>query len=241
MKTWEIILLILSVFAGASACKQQTQRVAQPKAITSEPVLPDTIHIGKYILQLDTSSEADFLKLSSVVFDTSEQVNLLRDSQWVKRNGDTLIFSTDRGDYVTLFNIQSDAPDSFSVFEYKGRLNTINHTLSMGMFYEWYYYLLINSFTGDTTDTWGWPEVSPNGKMIISVNADIEAGFTNNGIQIFDVTNGSIMLAGEKEIDYWGPEEVRWINNREAILKILFLNAGSGNPYRYGYLRLTIR
>lgn len=239
MKTWKTILLIVSVLAVISACKQRHQMVARPEATTSKSVLPDTIHIGKHILQLDTASEADFLKLSKLAFDTSELTNLQRDSQWVKRSGDTLFFVTDNS-IVTLTNVNSD-DDSYSQYDYWGRISGINQYLSSGSFYEWYNYFLISSKTGDTTILWGAPEVSPDSKKIISVNADIEAGFTNNGIQIFDMADSRVIHAGEKEIDAWGPEEVRWINNHQAILKIMFLNAGSGKPYRYGYLRLTIK
>lgn len=239
MKTLKTIVLIVSVLVSVNACKQHAQPAAKAEENVNKYGLPDTIHIGKHVLQLDTSSEAAFLKLGELVFDTSEQMNLTRDSQWVKRNGDTLFFVTASG-VATLTNVNAD-DDSYSQYSYYGKIPGTDQYLTLGLFYEWYNYFLISSKTGDTTILWGAPEVSPDKKLLITANADLEAGFTNNGLQLFGLEDGNIVSAGEKLIDEWGPEEIRWVNNNQAIAKMVFISSDGKITYRYGYVRLTIR
>ncbi|KAB1160469.1 hypothetical protein F7018_00915 [Tenacibaculum aiptasiae] len=80
-------------------------------------------------------------------------------------------------------------------------------------------YKLINDISGETTKLFGRPYFSENGKFLISVNSDIEAGYSNNGFQLFQNINGKLKNIGSYKPDGWGPFSAKWIDNSTVILK----------------------
>jgi hypothetical protein len=79
-------------------------------------------------------------------------------------------------------------------------------------------YKLINSQNGEVTNLIGRPYFSPNGNYLISVNADIEAGYSDNGLQFFINKNGILTLIGAFDPYSWGPISAKWIDNNSLIL-----------------------
>jgi len=79
-------------------------------------------------------------------------------------------------------------------------------------------YKLINYDNGEVTDIIGRPYFSPNGKYMIAINADIEAGYSANGFQLFENNNGKLkkLITFEPE---WGPFSAKWIDNNTVIMK----------------------
>lgn len=80
-------------------------------------------------------------------------------------------------------------------------------------------YKLINDQNGHTTDLFGRPYFSKNGKFIISISADIEAGYNRNGFQLFHNTDGELQKIGDYEPRAWGPYSAKWKDSSTIILK----------------------
>jgi len=80
-------------------------------------------------------------------------------------------------------------------------------------------YKLINDKDGEVTDLYGRPYFSRNGEYVISVNVDIEAGYSRNGFQLFQNSNGKLKNIGNYEPNGWGPYSAKWKDNSTVILK----------------------
>ena len=80
-------------------------------------------------------------------------------------------------------------------------------------------YFLLNSLTGDKTYTIGRVFFSPNNKFLISINGDIEAGYSSNGFQLFSFDRNKNLKEIWNYSPDWGPEEIMWIDNTTLIVK----------------------
>jgi hypothetical protein len=80
-------------------------------------------------------------------------------------------------------------------------------------------YKLVNYLDGTVTPIIGRPYFSPDGQYIISVNCDIEAGYSENGFQLFRIKNKQLQHLGEYKPDAWGPISAKWLDNNMVILK----------------------
>lgn len=80
-------------------------------------------------------------------------------------------------------------------------------------------YKLISDEDGEVTDLFGRPYFSQNGEYVISVNWDIEAGYSWNGFQLFHNIKGKLKKIGHYEPKEWGPYSAKWIDNSTVVLK----------------------
>lgn len=80
-------------------------------------------------------------------------------------------------------------------------------------------YQLINAKTGESTHMVGRPYFSPDAKYVISVNMDIEAGYSGNGFQLFKNQNGHLTKVAEYNPEAWGPYSAKWTSNNTLVLK----------------------
>ena len=80
-------------------------------------------------------------------------------------------------------------------------------------------YLLLNRRTGQRTRTWGPPVFSPNGKYFVSFNDDLEAQYSPNGLQLFEIIDGQPELQLEYEMDV-GPTRATWLNDTTFRLEV---------------------
>ncbi len=119
-----------------------------------------------------------------------------------------------------MMNSDDDDPDKFVHFAYQGFDRALGQYVIFGMYYEWFTYELIDFQSGDTTRTWNEPVVSPDRDKFIVGNADLEAGFTSNGIQLFSNTHPAKLIA-QRELMNWGPASIRWKSNDEVYVKVL--------------------
>jgi len=128
--------------------------------------------------------------------------------------------------------------------------NTLEHFFKKHGFYnirvqwgEGNGYKLVNYKNGIVTKLKGKPFFSPNGKYIITVNADIDAGYSYNGIQLFENKNGDIKEIGNYEPTDWGPLSAKWIDNNKLIVKNhTFTPANTdGIDYHEFYIEILIK
>jgi len=177
----------------------------------------DTFYLGGKLVHVEKIEKSAFDEVDAApAVDTSEVKNIQNDSDKVQRMGDTLQIKT-AAKNVFVVNNDSDT-DEYAQYTYLGYNKAIDQYLVFGGFYEWHNYLLIDAKTGSQTVLWGKPVVSPNGKYIVSGNTDLVAQFTDNGIQLFESGNTPKVI-GEKTLQLWGPEEIRWGDDKTLFVK----------------------
>jgi len=97
----------------------------------------------------------------------------------------------------------------------------------MASYYEAYGYILVHKATGEMTELYGMPVVSPDKKYILSFNQDLEAGFTFNGFQFFELKEKPILI-GTHELLTWGPDNVVWKDSNTLLVQQAFSKLEEG-------------
>jgi hypothetical protein len=169
-------------------------------------------HIGDHVFELTTISKADFEALPDLFknMDTSETNRMRAYASVVSRKGDSLGITCANNKIIYMINNNDEDDDAFANYTFLKDMPEINQWLLMGTYYEAYGYLLIDKTSGDSTALYGMPVVSPDKKYIITFNQDLQANFTFNGFQLFEMKQSKPVLIGEKELYTWGPDQVKW-------------------------------
>ncbi|MBW7912808.1 MAG: hypothetical protein H3C54_03705 [Taibaiella sp.] len=108
-------------------------------------------------------------------------------------------------------------------------------------YYEGGAYMLVNRKNGYNRQIHGKPYFSNNHKSFITVNVDMEAHYSFNGIEYYTVTADSIIQQFELDIANWGPAKAKWINDKNIILAQERMVANPGTYYlTTDYALLTI-
>ena len=239
MKLYSLLFLSFMVFL-VSCTKDNTETTTGSKMEDSllhveaedryaEQVDSAIFHIKNYRFEVKASSKEAFdaVKSSFGDMDTSEANRIKKYKNLISRSGDSLIIKTVNGGNVYLVTKQSDN-DDLAIYDFIQDMPDINQWLVLGSYWESYGYLLIDKTSGETTHLYGMPVVSPDKKHIIAFNQDLQAGFTFNGLQLLEMQNGKPVLIGEKELYYWGPDNVSWKNDHTLLVQQAFSNLTEG-------------
>jgi len=198
----------------------------------------DSLVIGNKIYEMETISEKAYLAIQTDEEDTSEKRNIKLDANMVHRNGDTLFLKKTDGTYVQLINNYAEDDDSFATYSYRYYLDDLSYFVVFAGFWEWYNYFIINQTTGKITCAIGHPIVSPDLKSIMTCNEDLLAGFTFNGFELYAVEKDSLRLIETKELEAWGPANMKWIKNNEILVKQSIFDTTKANYIRTNYIKL---
>ena len=87
---------------------------------------------------------------------------------------------------------------------------------------------LFSRATGIATPIYGRPYFSPSGEYVLSVSADIEAGYSANGFQLFRNCYGELKLLATYKSDIWGPYSAKWLNDSQFVMKNMALGFEKG-------------
>ncbi len=115
-----------------------------------------------------------------------------------------------------IFAMWDDKKDEGYNFEHYFEI--IDYYLLRVQFGEGNCWMLVNRKNGFKKYIGGLPYISKEGKKIISINSDLEAGYSFNGIEFYTVNSDSLETEFVKETT-WGPTDVKWINENQFILK----------------------
>src|SRR5688572_8742536 len=77
-------------------------------------------------------------------------------------------------------------------------------------FYEGSSYSLLDRSSGKVTDLAGYPVFSPDSRWVAVANADLDAGYSANTLQLYRHSDGRLSLAFDAKPAGWGPERVAW-------------------------------
>jgi len=219
MKSYFVVVAFLSCLLAVNCGKDKAVEKAEIETVPEKPLVSelDTFYLGGKLVRVEKIEKSDFDDIDAApAIDTSETKNINGDSNKVQRVGDTLLIKT-AAKVVAIVNNNADN-DEYAQYTYQYYMKETNQFVVFGGFYEWHNYLLIDRQTGGQTVLWGKPVVSPNGKYIISGNSDLVAQFTDNGIQLFAGTPKPKAI-GERQLQTWGPEEIKWLDNKTLYVK----------------------
>lgn len=231
-------LIILAAIFLVS-CTDTTQRNNE-KPLLSEI---DSFNLGNKIFFIDSSTKSEFDALNAEKLaapESSESVNLSNDASLVSRNGDTLSLKLTNGNTASLVDNKADS-DSFVVYKYLGRITAIGHFVCFASLYEGYSYVLVNASTGEITYTCGAPTLSPDNRILIAANADLEAAFTYNGFEMFLVEGSKLKQVGTRELHKWGPNKIKWKTNSELLVERISPASASRETEKTDYIKITIK
>ena len=94
----------------------------------------------------------------------------------------------------------------------------IDYYLLRIQFVEGNCWMMINRRNGFKKYISGLPYISKNNKNIITINCDLYAGYSFNGIELFSINKDSITTEFSKETS-WGPTGLKWINKNKVFIK----------------------
>jgi hypothetical protein len=235
MKKIPLLFLLITI---VSSCNEpaKTPNVTPVKALVSEF---DTFYLGNKLIEVTKIEKIEFDRLTPSKEDvkSDESFYLQKDSSLVKRNGDTLFLKTSQKTVTFLNNKSED--DSYAQYSYNGYLSDLNQFLVYGVFYEWFEYFLIDGITGDTTMCSSSPLLSPDKKMFITGNDDLEAGFNFNGLALYKNSHKPELI-GSRALNKWGPNSIKWFDNSTLLIECNVLDTTSANYFRTDYFKLKL-
>jgi hypothetical protein len=80
-------------------------------------------------------------------------------------------------------------------------------------------YALIDLTNGKKTYIIGRPFFSPDRKFMIAINCDIEAQYSSNGFELFEISNRDFRKIWRYDPIIWGPVDMKWIDNSTLTTK----------------------
>ena len=242
MRSYLLVFSILSCLLLSNCGKDKPADVDPTETVYENPLVSerDTFYIGGKLVHVEKikKSEFDALKPTVIATDTIEDQHLLKDSAMVRRARDTLYFKTAAKE-VTLVNDNNDSGDAYAQYLYCCYIKSIDQFLIAGNYYESYDYILIDRQTGASTKLMGKPNISPDGKYMVAGNTDLVAQFTDNGLQLFKNTPAPKLVA-QKILQTWGPEEIKWLDNKTLLVKASVSDPNSENLERPEYFKLKL-
>lgn len=79
-------------------------------------------------------------------------------------------------------------------------------------------WMLVNRKNGFRKYINGLPYISKDGKKILAINSDLEAGYSFTGIELYTILKDSLQQEMSKETK-WGPVDIKWINENQFLIK----------------------
>ncbi|HWY37495.1 MAG TPA: hypothetical protein VNY73_02980 [Bacteroidia bacterium] len=203
----------------------------------------DTFHVGTKIFYVEQISKADFDNAPGPFQPDSLEKNILiRDSIYAFRLGSVLILNMNGRfeETISFKDNTKEGTEGFCQFTYKGFLPEINQYVVFGAFVESFNYFLIDKATADTSFACGFPIMSPGKKHFICGNTDLMARFVPNGFDLYEVVGKKIHLVGRRELDKWGPEKIKWLNDSSLLVQRNVLDTTSPGMIKTDYVKLLM-
>lgn len=245
------LLFVLFIFSCTDK-KEETNSAAAADSATQEMIEQDSrfesvdssvFRIGNYTFEITPSTESEFdgVKPAIQTIDTSEAKRINPYSSFVTRNGDSLLFKKPDNEYAYLINNTNTDSEDFASYDFIQYMPEIGSWLVMGSYYEAYGYILVNKTTGDMTQLFGVPVVSPDKKYMLTFNQDLQAGFTFNGFQFFEIKDKPVLI-GTHELYNWGPDNVVWKDSNTLLVQQAFSRLDEGaEEIKTAYVEIHIK
>lgn len=139
----------------------------------------------------------------------------------ITSEGDTLVFRDDP---------DPGWAEDFRIHSLEARLREQDYWVIEQAGYEWIGWLLVNGRDGRSVEAISAPVPSPDGNRLLCASQDIMAGFVENGIQIWQVQPGGLLLELQDLTMQWGPENAAWESDSAIVLDMLVYDWELGKP-----------
>ncbi len=139
----------------------------------------------------------------------------------IKIEGNNRIVSLQNNNKINLI-----PNDTFGEAEYTFEKRFGIYYLFRIQWFEGNNYCLLNSKTGQKTFTIGRVYFSKSGKYLISINDDIEAGYSENGFQLFQIDKTGDVNEVCRFSPDWAPEKIKWIDDKTLMVKGYYISSG---------------
>jgi hypothetical protein len=216
-----LYILLLFLFASCGGPAHTGVAEAIPVADTLHHY--DTLFFGQHAVVFTPITPTEFDKLADQGFSGDSRGDdsplIARDKEFISKKDSTFTIRCANNQIVKLTEQCSCDGDDYIDYTYGGRLGNTPFLVFKVGYYEKLDYLLINLNSGKKVTTWGMPELAPDGKKLISTSYDLDVGFMHNGMQLFEVEPDSLHTLWEKELENWGPEEIKWLDNKNLYVK----------------------
>ncbi len=266
-----IIVFLLLIVACTSTTKDNSNRKVKTDtlaSISNEIELPQekvdtiidlkdtTFHFSTYSVNVEA---VDSVEIPNLYSDAAVRENILNNydnsyeafkgleeylkktqSMYFKRNGKTLTLSLVNGKTKELKDISKDSDDDI-LYTYEHFFSNINTYLVRGQFFEGNCYIVINRNTGEEKYTIGEIYVAPQNQKFIAINEDMEAGYSSNGLQMFEIKNEKFIKKFTIEGGSWGPIALKWINDSSVIMKAHIRTGVDDYSYITKFYKLTFQ
>lgn len=156
--------------------------------------------------------------------------------KYFKRLDSSLLVYLDNGSHITL----TDSPIEDEWFNYESYLSSINSYLIRVQWSEGNNYLLVNKSTGAKKYIIGQAYPSFSGMRILSINEDVFAGFSNNGLEYLINEKDSLISKFIIETGDSAPIKVKWLSETEVILKVISYPFDDPNNFKMSYYKMKI-
>jgi hypothetical protein len=101
-------------------------------------------------------------------------------------------------------------------------------------------YAIIDLTNGKKTYIIGRPFFSTDKKFMIAINCDIEAQYSHNGFELFEIANRDFKKIWRYDPTIWGPVDLKWVDNSTMISKNLAMDTVDGKM-RSTYTKITVK
>lgn len=238
-----VFLLMLSF-----SCKQEAPENTQ-ETVVAEPVDSTLAELENYFI-VEKITEQEFKKIRSeteqYIQQGKEETKYLQEFDSVaERDRDYLIFNAN-GHKLFFTNVAEEQSSQNMIYQepvtyaFEGVIRNI--AIVHAVYIEAMDYTFVDLASLEKHAMIGCPVVSPDGKKIMAVNADLFAGFTTNGIQFFEKNEkGKWMKKWENEISSFGPDQVWWIDNTTLVMQRELMSGDGEMETTMDYLKLRLK
>ncbi|MEM6966281.1 MAG: SH3 domain-containing protein [Bacteroidota bacterium] len=145
-----------------------------------------------------------------------QKAQLKKDKKRVQQDEMTLTLALLTGEQMVLKNDTTPmGVDSYFVRVYSHYIPQLGFFVIDNIYHEGGNYSLINDKSGKETIIQGFPKPSADFKHIVTTNADAEAGFEFNGIEVYGYPDGRFAKVFEEEVEAsFEPHTPIWVDNK---------------------------
>jgi hypothetical protein len=258
-KNWrmKIVFATIIVLLFAACERQQTKEIVNDiqDSLKVESVVEtvdnsvdvseeDTINVGAHKLIFQTTDSTSLTQ----VFDDLQIRRQMTDTidNWLEKNKQLEkylatkypnYFKTDEkeltlflegGKELTLPKWDSLHQEGYNFGMY---LAAIDYYLVYVQWYEGGSILLVNRKNGFKRNVIGEPYFSPDTKKMLTINSDLYAGYTDNGIEVLSITGDTLKSEFKILIKNWGPTGARWLTDKKIVLQKEYFDPKVGKKY----------
>jgi hypothetical protein len=209
-------------------CGLRSEKISSNQTSTL-PV--DTLMADNFLL---TFGIADSFKMSDIYGDNEYRIQLTdkignchkkadKIQEYLKNKFGDCFYTTDSTLVLRLLNNKTEIfplwdAEKDEGYNFEHYFANIDYYLLRVQWGEGNCWMLVNRKNGFKKYISGLPYISKNKQKILTINSDLEAGYSFNGLELFSIEFDSLKTEFRKKT-IWGPTNVKWINGNQFLIK----------------------